>query len=846
MFARMLWRESRGARSRLLFFGACVAVGVAAVVGVASLVEAVELGIRARSRELLGGDLAIESRAKLPELTAILDRELAGRRYARVDVNILSTMVRSEAGASRLAEIKAIDTSRATFPLAGKLDVTPDRPLSELLDDRSVLVAPAILTDHGLRIGDPLFIGNQRFRISGAIEREPDPLTFNFAFGPRVMMTQAALAQTGLLGLGHRARYRCLIRLAPDLPSATLLELQKRIERAIPGGGTYVRVESHADAQPALRSTLDRVQKYLSLLALLSLLIASVGVAQIVSTWLAQATPQTAILRCLGLRPRDVLRLYLGHVALLALIGSVVGAAIGALLPLLVAQAYPDVVPADLVLRVPIAAVTRGISLGVGVALVFSLPALTAVYSVSPARVLRAEAAPLPVPRSIAVLSASALVAGVFLAAWAEARELRLALSFAGGVTLMAALLWVGARGLLWAVGRLPRAKLPPLVWQGAAALARPGAGATGSVVALGMGSLVVLGITLIQGVLGREIVTALPPDAPSVFMMDVQPDQWPGVARVIGNSRAANVQSVPVIMARLRAVDGRGVDDIVRERGGSEGERDRMNWVLTREQRMTSLRELPASNQLIAGSLWSNPNALELSVEADFARDMGAKLGTKLTFDVQGVPVDFEVTSLRTVDWRSFSVNFFLVAEPGSLDDAPQFLLAAARVPPEEEQRMQDAIAKEYPNITMLRVREMLERAAAMLGQVSLAVRLLGGFAAITGLIILAGAVASTQLRRSREAALLKTLGLTRARVASMFAIEYGLAGAVAGAVAAGGAWVLAALFTRWVLELGSTPSLLACLVGWAITIVLSVVAGLAASARALRVSPLEVFRAG
>jgi putative ABC transport system permease protein len=844
LFARMLWRESRGARSRLLFFCACVAVGVAAVVGVAALVDAVDFGIRARSRELLGGDLAIESRAPLPELTPVLERELRGIRYARVDVRILSTMVRGETGESRLAELKSIDMSQASFPLAGVLELRPPQPLATLLDDHSVVVAPSILQDHRLKLGDTLYVGGQPFKIQGVVEREPDPLTFTFAFGPRVFLTQAALDRTGLLGRGHRARYRSLLRLPAELPSPRLAAIAKAIERGIPGGGTYVRIESHADAQPALRDTLERVQRYLGLLALLSLLIASVGVAQIVSTWLAQATPQTAILRCLGFRPREVLLFYAGHVALLALVGSVFGAIVGASLPALVARVYPDLVPHEIQSLVPVAAIVRGCLLGVGVALAFSLPALTAVFGVSPGRVLRAEAEPLPIPRSVSALAGVALIAGVTLAAWAQANDTQLALGFAASVTLMAALLWVSARALLWGVGRLPRARLPPLVWHGAAALARPGAAAAGSVVALGMGSLVVLGITLIQGVLGREIVTALPPDAPSVFMLDVQPDQWPGVERVVHGAGAARVQNVPVVMARLVAVDGRSVEQLVADRAANTTERDRVNWVLTREQRVSSLRELPPSNHIVEGALWRDPNALEMSVEADFARDMGAKLGSRLRFDVQGVPVEFEVTSLRTVDWRSFSVNFFLLAEPGSLDDAPQFVLVAARVPAAAEQRMQDEIARLYPNVTLLRVRQLLERAAAILGQLALAVRLLGGFAAVTGLIILAGAVAATQLRRAREAALLKALGLTRLRVASMFAVEYALAGAVAGAIAAAGAYVLAWAFTRGVLHLASAPAWRVCLAGWAITVVLSIFAGLAASARALRASPLAVFR--
>jgi putative ABC transport system permease protein len=845
----MLWRESRGARGRLFFFGACVAVGVAAVVGVAALIDTVELGIRMRSRELLGGDLAVESRTPLPDLVPLLPADLQSPRPAQVALTILPTMVRGERGPSRLAELKAVDRSQGEFPLAGTLTLEPARPLGELLDDHSVLVARALLEDTRLAVGDDLLVGGERFRIRGVIVQEPDPLTFSFAFGPRVLMTEAGLARAKLLGEGQRLKHRTLLRLPGSLSPDRLAEVARALSARIPGGGTYVKVETHADAQPALRNTLDRVNRYLGLVALLSLLIASVGVAQIVSTWLTQATPQTAILRCLGLRPREILWLYLSHVVLLALLGSVVGSIVGATLPALVATAYPELAPPELVHAIPWGAMLRGWAMGVGVALVFSLLPLTAIWQVSPARVLRAEAAPLPVPIGVRIFAASCLLGGVIAAAFAQSSRWREALGFAAGVSLLTVALWLGARGLLWAVGRLPRSRLPPLVWQGAAALARPGAGAVGSIVALGMGSLVVLGITLIQGVLAREIVTALPDDAPSVFLLDIQPDQWPEVERITRAAGGTHIQGVPVVMARLSALDGRTVDQLVKERTpanekSTENDRERARWVLTREQRVTSLQTLADNNRIVEGQLWHKPGVNEVSLEVDFARDLGAKLGSVLRFDVQGVPVEFEVTSLRTVEWRSFSVNFFLVAEPGTLDDAPQFLLGAARVPPAAEQALQDRLSAFGPNVTILRVQELLARAASLLEQVALAVRLLGGFAAATGLIILAGSVASSQLRRAREAALLKALGLTRARVAALFAVEYALGGAVAGAIAAVGAYGLALGFTRGVLELTSSPSLAVCMAGWGGTIVLSVAAGLLASAHALRVPPLAVFR--
>ena len=844
LFLRMLLRESRGARGRLLFFGACVASGVAAVVGVAALIAQIEQGLHLRSRELLGGDLAVEARSPLPDIVPLLPAASRASLVQRAQLCILSSVVRNERGNSRLAELKAVAAPDHTYPLAGSFELTPKRPLYELLRDDTVLVARAFLDAGELALGDILYVGGVPFHVTGVIEREPDPLTASFVFGPRVLMTQAGLERTHLLGFGHRVRYRSLLRFDDALSPERLEQAKHALETRIPGAGSYVRVESHLDAQPTLRNTLDRVRSYLGLVALLSLLIAAAGVSQIVAGWLAQATPQTAILRCLGLRPREVLLFYLAQIGWLACAASVLGAALGVLLAWLIARAHPELIPGGALARIPIAAALRGCGLGVGMALVFSLPPLVSVWKVSPARVLRAEAEPLPVPRWLSAAAISTLATGVLLAALLQTASWTRAAVFALAVGAIGGGLWCAARALLWCVGRLAHRSLPALLRHGAAALRRPGAGVVSSTVALGMGNLVLLTIGLVQDVMSRELVTALPADAPSVFLLDIQPDQWADVERAAQRARATHIQRAPIVMARLSAVDGRSVEQLVRTRASNPSEQEHERWVLTREQRITSLRSLPENNHIVAGTLWSKPGTTEMSVEADFARDLGAHLGSRLRFDVQGVPVEFEVTSLRTVEWRRFAVSFFLVAEPGALDDAPQFLLGAARVPAETQQAMQDELAKLLPNVVMLRVQELLDRASELVLQLGVMIRLLGGFAVLTGLIILAGSVAATQLRRTREVALLKTLGLTRLRVATLFAVEYSLLGLVAGAISAVGAYALTLLFTRGVLELMTWPSLAVCLVGWLAVSLLSVLAGLLASVRALTIAPLTVFR--
>jgi putative ABC transport system permease protein len=304
----------------------------------------------------------------------------------------------------------------------------------------------------------------------------------------------------------------------------------------------------------------------------------------------------------------------------------------------------------------------------------------------------------------------------------------------------------------------------------------------------------------------------------------------------------ATHVDSTPVVVARLAAIDGRPVDEILRER--SEGDGRGSRWVLTREQRLTYRAELPDDNRIVAGGLWSDPGRAEVSLEEDYANDLDVTVGQTLTFDVQGVLIELLVSSLRTVEWKTFGINFFLIVEPGVLEEAPQFRIAAARVAPASEQPLQDELVARFPNVTLLRVREVLEKIVSVLDTIGLAVRILGGVTVVAGVVILAGAVSAGSVRREREVALLETLGMTRGQVVRMLATEYALSGLVAGAIGAvGGAALAWGVLEQW-MELDFEPRAAPLLAAVAATVVLSVVAGIAASARALSVRPVAILR--
>ena len=705
-----------------------------------------------------------------------------------------------------------------------------------------VVVAPELLDRLGVRQGEALRLGDAMYTIAGTVSKEPDRLGVSFTLGPRVFLSLEGLRRSGLTGRGSRVEYRTLVRLTDGTTQADVRQAASAIREALPEAGV-VSVETYVEAQPSLRRGLARVERFLGLVALLSLLVGGIGVAQAVQAWLAGRIDAIAILRALGARPREVFALYLGQTIGLGILGSLVGALAGAGFARAVPFLLADLLPVEVAVGWQPAAMARGVVLGVGVAVLFGLRPLTDVLRVPPARVFRRDADPLPVSRGVAVSLAVLVALGIATTAALQSGSIVRGAAFSAGLFLATALLAAGAWGIVRAVSRAPRDLGSVAFRHGLAALGRPGAGTLGAVVALGLGVLVVLGMYLVQERLAAQLAADMPANAPSVFLIDIQPDQWDGVREVLDEAGARDLDSVEVVIARLRSLDGVPVADLVPERGASE-DAGRRRWVLTREQRLTWMERLPEGNTIVEGALWSDPARAEVSIERDFAVDLGVTVGSTMKLDIQGVPIDLVVSSIRTVEWERFSINFFLVVEPGVLDDAPGFRVASARLRPDVEQGVQNRLAAMYPNITLLRLREVLDKIVAILDQVGFGVRLLGTFTVLAGIAILGGAVSAGAARRLREVALYKTLGMTRAQVVTTFAVEYALVGIVAGTIGTLGGVALALAVTRFGFEIDWAWKPFAYLSAVAITVILTVVAGLAASARALAARPLTVLR--
>jgi putative ABC transport system permease protein len=837
-------RESRGASGRILFFTSCLALGVAAIVSVAGLSNGIDRGLRRDARQLLAADLALRADKAIPaSVTQAVEALVAGRPGARSSsLRELATVVSVPGtagvpGPSALVLLKAVGDG---YPFYGTVATNPAHPLASLLDPDGALVAPELWEKLHLTEGSTLRIGGKDFIVRGRILSEPDKVNVSLALGPRVMLSLAGFARTGLEAFGSRVDRVILVRLGSDAHADDAEAAAKILRASIPAT-SGVRLQTYADAQPALRDGLKRVSRFLGLVALVSLILGGIGVAQTVRAWLGSRFDAIAVLKCLGVRPREIVALYTAETVLIGLAGSLMGATIATAILAIVPRFLAGLLPTVSIDAWQPEAVLRGLLLGTGVALLFSVAPLSSLRLVPPLRVLRRDAEPLAAGLFARIAVVVALVTGVFGAAYVQSGSARIAGGFAAVMIVATAVLAGTAKLLMRVVARVARERVRVAFRHGLASLARPGAGTLPAVTALGLGVLVVVAIAIVDRGLSSRLRADLPRNAPNVFLVDMQASQWPRVRSILEDAGATETRGVPIVSARLVSIDGVAATELAK-RGSDEGRR---KWILTREQNLTYIDDLPKDNVVVEGKLWSDPAHPEISIERDFAQDMGARVGTKLVYDVQGVPFELTVTSLRTVDWKSFGINFFLVVEPGVLDRAPQMRVAAARLPAGSEQALQDRLAAELPNVTLLKVREIVEKVATLLERLGVGIRLLSAFAITAGITILAGAVGATVSRRGREVALLKTLGATRRGVVTIFAVEFALIGLVAGVVGTVGGVVLAWVVLTRGMEIAWTWRPLVLAGAPLATVALSVLAGIAASAGALLRRPIEVLRA-
>ena len=778
---RTLWRDLRAGELRLLIVA--VTLAVAALTAVGFFADRLKGGLQRDASQLLGGDLVVVSDNPTPQ--AFLDRAAAlGLQGAgTLGFPTMGRASDTQGGASRLVALKSVQPG---YPLRGSLKVadTPggaEQTTRDIPAPGEVWVDAPVLESLGLAMGDKLLLGDAALRISRTIVLEPDRGGGFMSFAPRVMLNQADLAATALVQPASRLTYRFAVVGTPQAVQQFSDWATAEIKRSDLRG---VRVESLESGRPEMRQALDRAEKFLSLVALLSALLSAVAVALAARSFAASHLDDCAMLRVLGQSQRTIAWSYAFEFILIGLFASALGVAIGYAVHYVFVALLAGLVDAALP-AASLQPVFFGLGMGLTLLLAFGLPPVLQLAQVPPLRVIRRDMGGLK-PTSLSVLGLG--VAGFAALLVAASSDLKLGLIAVGGfavaVVLFAALSW-GAVVLLRRV--VNEATAPRwLVLATRQISARP-VFAVVQVSALAVGLLALILLVLLRTDLISSWRKATPPDAPNRFVINVMPDQSASFQQSLRDGGVKNFDWFPMIRGRLIAVNGKAVtpDDFTE---------DRARRLVDREFNISHTATRPQHNEVVAGR-WTDGEQGAISVESGIAETLGLHLGDVMRFDMGGVQSEAKITSLRKVDWGSMRANFFVIYPVDTLADMPITYLAAFRAP--DTKGFDNQLVRNYPNITNVDMASTILQVQRVLDQVVRAVEFLFAFTLAAGLVVLFASVTATREERAREFAIMRAVGapsrlLRQVQRAELAGVGL-LAGFLASCVAMAVGWALA-----------------------------------------------------
>ena len=792
--ARMTARDWRAGELTMLLLALVLAV--AALSSVGFLADRLHQGLERDARRMIASDFIVRSDHPVDAAFAAKASALDLRTATTV---IFASMISSKGGAgseaqsiARLAAVKAVTSA---YPLRGALRIAsapgvPDHPANAIPAPGAVWVDAQLLDALHVRVGDPVQVGTRTFTIAAVITRELDRGFAFVNFAPRLMMRGDELASTGLIGYGSRVTYRLLVAGS----DAAVAQFTDFAHARVDGGKMRgVALESLQDGQPQVRQTLDRAGHFLTLVALLTALLAAVAIAMASHRYMRRHLDGCAVMRCLGLGQGSLRALFALEFLMLGLAGGVLGVALGfaghwALLAWLgslidVQLPLPRVWPA-----------LEGIAAGLVLLFGFALPPLLPLTRVPPVRVLRREWGEAGRTAWYAYTLGIALFAGLLVLA---AGELKLGGIVAGGFAA-GMLVFVGiSRAVLWGAARIARSERvnAGIGWRYAlASLERRSAASALQITALAIGLMCLLLIAITRNDLVAGWRKSTPPDAPNEFIIDIQADQKAAVEKYLAAQGMSDAVLEPMVKGRLISINGKPVNP-------ESYKNDDAKRLVDREFNLSYRTTLPDDNRIVGGTWYGDTAKPQISIEEGLAKLIGVKTGDVLRFDVTGLPIDAPVTSVRKLDWGSFKVNFFVLMPPAALDNFPATYITSFHLPP-ERRAVIDGLIADYPSLTAIDIAPILAQMERVLAQVIGAVQFLFAFTLGAGVLVLYAALAGTRDERMRESALLRALGASHRQVRAVQVAEFVAVGALAGLMGAAGAQILGSVLATRVFE--------------------------------------------
>jgi len=792
---RQTLRDFRAGELRLLALA--VLLAVAALTAVGFFADRLNNGLARDARQLLGGDAVVSSDKPTPPELLAKAQALGLQTAQNTSFPSMARAPDGQGGATRLVAVKAVSTA---YPLRGRLQLkaAPDAPvrlLAQAPEPGTAWVDAALLDSLQLKVGDPLLLGDASLRIAQIIVIEPDRGAGFLSFAPRVMLSEADLATTNLVQPASRVGYRLAVA-APPGKDAAVREFVSFAEERIKGAPLRgVRVESLEGGRPEMRQTLDRAEKFLNLVALLAALLAAVAVAIASRDFASRHLDDCAMLRVLGLSQRRIAGSYTLEFAAVGLLASAGGVLIGFAVHFVFVVLLAGLVDAQLPAPGPWPALF-GIGVGLTLLLGFGLPPVLQLARVPPLRVIRRDVGALKASSLLVLAAGVGGFAALLMAVSSDVKLGAIAVGgFAAAIAVFAVLSYIAVNVLKRLV---PESRAPRWLVLATRQIAARPAFAVLQVSALAVGLLALVLLVLLRTDLIGSWRRATPPDAPNRFVINLQPEQADPFRQALKSAGVEKFDWYPMIRGRLVAINGKPVTP-------ETYSDDRAARLVDREFNLSHDAAMPSHNQLAAGK-WTAEESDGISVEAGLATTLGLKLGDTLRFDVAGQQKDGRITSLRKVDWGSMRVNFFVLFPVSALPDLPLSYISAFHAP--GSARFDNALSREFPNITNVDVSASLAQVQQVLDQVIRAVEFLFGFTLIAGLVVLFAAVSATRESRSREFAIMRAMGAGSRLLGQVQRAELLGVGALAGLLASVAAVAVGWGLAKFAFEFDWNPS--------------------------------------
>lgn len=849
-------RDMRAGFRGFYIFLACLVLGVGTIASIQSLSRGLVESLHHDGRYILGGDVALRTiyEPATPEQVRFL-RDKMGPITIVMETRAMAR--RMDDKQSTLVELKAVDPF---YPLYGKIEVVDEKgknllkenilqPLQDLLlpppivngvepDEWGALVEKELLTRLRLRLGDWVYIGEQRFQLRGIIAKEPDRISSStFSIAPRVMISRYTFAKTGLRTLGSQVYYDHRVLMPYVKTIQDLRDAEKKIADAFPEATWKGR--DFLSAAPQVERLIRRLTLFFTLIGLTTLLIGGVGISNAVRGFLESRFSDIATMKCLGGSNKFVFRVYTTQVFILATLGILIGLFVG----ILSSKFAGHLLTARLSLsdRVEVypQALLLAAAFGYLTTFCFSLWPVGRAIRVSPNDLFRDTVSPGIGRPSLNVMLMTLISAlALALLAIVTADDQRLVIFFAGGALATFAIFYCYSALIKMLVKKLRLPRLPELR-MAMANLYRPGNISTSIILSLGLGLTVLIAVALVQINFTRLIRDDITKDSPTFFFLDIQPGQKEAFIKIIGEEPSARGMAMtPSFRGRIIRVNGKNAEDALADLNES--------WVINSDRGITYTEDLPAYSRVVAGEWWKKDykGPPLISIATNVARAFNIGVGDELTVNILGMDITAKIANVREINWGSFTMNFAVTFAPGVLEKAPANYIATIIVNSNHEESLQNRLVNKLPNITAVRVKDALEAAQTLLRAIGQAISISAGVTLLAGTLVLAGGIAAARRRHLYDSVILKVLGATRNRILMTFLFEYAILGILTAAIAAGLGTASAYSIQKYVMNIAWSFEWLPLLGVTALCLLITLVAGFIGTWRALQQKPAPYLR--